>query len=245
MPRSFDRSGRLRLIETRGGLARFLADRAADPTLTAVFLTIEGAQCLEGDCVNVDVLADAGYRMISPAHFFDTEMGGSAHGVEKGGLTGLGVEMVRRCEARGVLVDISHVSPATIADVLAVATRPVVASHTGLRRTADTVRNLTDDEAKRVAGTGGVLGIGFWDTVTGGTEAASIARAIRDAVELVGPPHVALGSDWDGGVGTPFDGAGLVQLTDALLTAGLDEAAIRAVMGENVLALLDATLPDG
>ena len=55
--------------------------------------------------------------------------------------------------------------------------------------------------------------------------------------------HVALGSDWDGAVPVPFDAAGLVHLTDALLDAGLDEAAIRAVMGENVLRLLAEALP--
>ena len=58
-------------------------------------LAIEGAQCLEGDCANVEVFAASGYRMISPAHFFDTEIGGSAHGVGKGGLTALGREMGR------------------------------------------------------------------------------------------------------------------------------------------------------
>lgn len=55
--------------------------------------------------------------------------------------------------------------------------------------------------------------------------------------------HVALGSDWDGAVGVPFDDAGLVHLTDALLEVGLDEAAIRAVMGKNVLRVLGEALP--
>ena len=71
--------------------------------------------------------------MMSPSHFFDNAFGGSAHGIEKGGLTAAGREMVERMEARGMLVDVAHASPATIDDVLAMATRPVVASHTGLR----------------------------------------------------------------------------------------------------------------
>ena len=57
------------------------------------------------------------------------------------------------------------------------------------------------------------------------------------------PPDVALGSDWDGAVGVPFDAAGTVILTDALLDVGLDEATVRAVMGQNVLRLLAAALP--
>jgi microsomal dipeptidase-like Zn-dependent dipeptidase len=57
--------------------------------------------------------------------------------------------------------------------------------------------------------------------------------------------HVALGSDFDGGVTVPFDASGMAQLTDALLEAGLSEAAIGAVMGGNAMRLLSETLPDG
>jgi membrane dipeptidase len=88
-----------------------------------------------------------------------------------------------------------------------------------------------------------LVGIGFWETACGGPDPSWIARSIAYAAERVGVAHVALGSDWDGAVGVPFDAAGLVHLTDALLEVGLDEAAIRAVMGENVLRVLAGTLP--
>jgi membrane dipeptidase len=92
--------------------------------------------------------------------------------------------------------------------------------------------------------TGGLVGIGFWDTAVGGPDAAAIARAIRYAIDLVGPGHVALGSDFDGAVPVPFDASGMAVLTEALLDAGLDEDTIRAVMGTNVMRVLEATLPD-
>jgi len=63
-------------------------------------------------------------------------------------------------------------------------------------------------------------------------------------VGRIGVDHVALGSDWDGAVQVPFDAANVVRLTDALLVAGLDEAAIRAVMGENILRLMASALPE-
>ena len=193
----------------------------------------------------MDVVADAGIRMISPAHFFDTAFGGSAHGVEQHGLTARGREMIRLMEARGVLLDVAHGSARTIDDALAVSTRPVVASHTGVRGVLDNARNLSDTHLDGIAATGGLVGIGFWPTASGGTDAAAIARSIAYAVDRVGAGHVALGSDWDGAVPVPFDAANTVQLTDALLDAGIDETAIRAVMGENVLRLLAATLPGG
>jgi membrane dipeptidase len=237
--------GLFRVLETRDGLIGYLADHMATPGITAGLLSIEGAHALDGDPANVDVVADAGIRMISPAHFFDTAFGGSAHGVEQGGLTAKGREMVRRMEARGVVLDVAHSSAATIDDALSVSTRPVVASHTGVRGIADNPRNLSDEHLAGIAASGGVVGIGFWPTATGGDDAGAIARSIAYAVERVGPAHVGLGSDWDGAVKVPFDAAGTVRLTDALLDVGLDDAAVRAVMGENVLRVLASVLPEG
>jgi microsomal dipeptidase-like Zn-dependent dipeptidase len=235
--------GRLRVVTTREDLRGLLAARAAGDRVIGGLLAVEGAHALDGDPANVDVLADAGYRMMSPSHLFDTKFGGSAHGVSRGGLTDAGREMIRRMERRSMIVDVAHASAATIADVLAVAARPVVASHTGVCGTCDHVRNLADDQLRGIANTGGLAGIGFWETATGGRDAAAIARAVRYAVELVGSRHVAIGSDWDGAVAVPFDAGGLATLTDALLADGLTEDAIRDVMGGNVIRLLEATLP--
>ena len=182
--------------------------------------------------------------MMSPSHFFDNAFGGSAHGLEKTGLTDRGREMVRRMETRGMLVDVAHASSATIDDVLEMATRPVVASHTGVRGTADNARNLSDAHVRGIAETGGVLGIGFWPTACGGEDVASIARSIRYAVGVAGIEHVGLGSDFDGAVPVPFDATGLVQLTDALLEAGLDDDEIAKVMGGNARRVLADNLPD-
>jgi microsomal dipeptidase-like Zn-dependent dipeptidase len=235
--------GAFRVVRSQADLAAYLAARRARGSMTAGLLSIEGAHALDGDPGNVDVVADLGIRMMSPAHFFDTAFGGSAHGEEQHGLTALGREMLARMEARGVILDVAHASTRTIDDALALATRPVVASHTGVRGVLDNPRNLSDAHLDGIAATGGLVGIGFWPTACGGTDAASIARSIAYAVERIGVAHVALGSDWDGAVPVPFDAAGVVHLTDALLEAGLDEDDVRAVMGENVLRVLASALP--
>lgn len=142
-----------------------------------------------------------------------------------------------------MVVDVAHASAATIDDVLAIATRPVVASHTGVRGTADNARNLSDAHLRGIAATGGVVGIGFWDTATGGDDVAAIARAIAYAVDIAGIEHVGLGSDFDGGVRVPIDATGLVQITDALLDLGFVDGAIARVMGGNAIRLLMETLP--
>ena len=117
--------------------------------------------------------------------------------------------------------------------------RPVVvASHTGVRGVADNSRNLSDDHLRGIAATGGLIGIGFWPTACGGDDAEAIVRSIKYATNVAGLEHVALGSDFDGGVQTPFDATGLVQITDALLVAGFKDDEIGKVMGGNAIRVL-------
>lgn len=235
--------GKLLLIKSKKDLQNYLERRKTEKVVGG-WLGIEGAHALDGKVENVDVLYDAGYRMMSPSHFFDNEMGGSAHGVEKYGLTEKGKEMVRRMEAKGMLVDVAHASTKAIDDVLAMATKPVVVSHTGVRGTCDNNRNLSDDQLRRIAATGGVIGIGFWDTAVCGTDAASIAKAIRYTADVAGIEHVALGSDFDGAVVTPFDATGMALVTEALLAERFSEDDIAKIMGGNIVALLGNNLPD-
>jgi membrane dipeptidase len=236
-------NGQLTLIKSRDDLARYAARRREAPAITAGFLGLEGAQVLEGEAENVDAMFEAGFRMVGLTHFYDNEVGGSAHGAQKGGLTDLGREVIRRMEARRMLVDLAHASPRLIDDVLAMATRPVLVSHTGVRGTCDNTRNLSDDQLRRIAATGGVVGIGFWDTAVCGADARAIARAIRHAARVAGVDHVGLGSDFDGAVATPFDTTGLIQITDALLAAGFTGAEVEKIMGGNVFRVLAQALP--
>ncbi|HTK95527.1 MAG TPA: dipeptidase [Terriglobales bacterium] len=235
--------GRLVIVRSRADLESFLARRRTDPRIAAGVLGIEGAHALDGKLSNLDRLDRAGFRMIGMAHFFDNEFAGSAHGLEKYGLTAEGRALVREMERRHILVDLAHASPQTIDDVLAVATRPVVVSHTGVRATCDNRRNLTDDQLRRIAATGGVIGVGFWDVATCGHDAPAIARAIKHAVAVAGIDHVALGSDFDGSTDEPFDVTGLPLLTQALMQEGFSEDEIARIMGGNVIRLLRQTLP--
>ncbi len=239
-----DRSdGRLTIISSRGDLVRFLERRAIDAERTSGLLTIEGAAPLEGDVGNVGVLADAGFQMFGLAHFVDNAFAGSAHGVAKGGLSAMGRALVSELESRSVLVDLAHASSATVDDVMTMATRPVVVSHGGLRSAFESVRSLPDEQIRGIATTGGIIGVGFWPAVTGGSDVGSIARSIVRAIEVAGIDHVGLGSDFDGAVAVPIDAAGLVHLTAALLAQGLADDQVRAVMGGNALRLLDEALP--
>lgn len=238
-------NGRLTVIRTSADLTEYLKRRATDPACTAGFLGVEGAHALDGDLNNIDVFFDHGIRMMAPTHFFDNDIGGSAHGLAKGGLSPKGVEMIKRMQAKPMIVDLAHASSAVIRDVLAISTRPVVVSHTGVRGTCANTRNLSDNEIIGIAKTGGVIGIGYWEQAICGNDARAIARAIRYTVNLVGVEHVALGSDFDGAVTTPFDTTGLAAITDALIEQGFADDQIRMIMGGNTLRVLQEGLPKG
>lgn len=141
-----------------------------------------------------------------------------------------------------MIVDIAHSSPRAVAEVLAMATRPVVSSHGGVRATCKVNRNLTDEEIRGVARTGGLIAIGYWDGAICDTSPAAVAKAIAHVRDLVGVQHVALGSDFDGSVTTSFDTSELVLVTQALMDRAFSDEEIRAVMGGNALRLLAAGL---
>jgi len=241
LARAAERSnGQLRVIRTPAELDQLLADRAKGKKIVGAMLSIEGLHDIEGKIANLDRLHDAGFRMAGLAHFFDNDIAGSMHGQAKGGLTPFGVQVVRRMEALGMIVDIAHASHATVAQVLAMAKRPVVSSHGGVQATCKVNRNLTDDEIRGIARTGGVIGIGYWDAAICSTDPRAVAAAVAHVRDLVGIDHVGLGSDFDGDVTTRFDSSQLAVVTQSLVDRGFSPDDIRKVMGGNVLRVIRA-----
>ena len=233
-------NGGLVAITEAGQIDELIQRRQGKNRPVGAMLSIEGLHNLEGKVENLDLLYAAGFRMAGLTHFFDNELGGSMHGISKGGLTPFGRDIVQRMEARGMIVDIAHLSHAGVAEVLAMATRPVVSSHGGVQATCKVNRNLTDDEIRGVAKTGGVIGIGYWDAAICDTSPRAAAKAMKHVRDLVGISTVALGSDYDGATTVRFDTSQLVQVTQALLDEGFTPDEIRAAMGGNALRVIRA-----
>jgi membrane dipeptidase len=231
-------NGQLRVVTSPAELDRLLADRQRGVPVIGAMLSVEGLHDLDGNPANLDRLHAAGFRMAGLAHFFDNDVAGSMHGVTKGGLTPMGRALIRRMEEKGMIVDIAHASHQTVREVLAMARRPVVSSHGGVQATCKENRNLSDDEIRGIARTGGVVGIGYWDAAICSTDPRAIGAAIAHVRDIAGIDHVGLGSDFDGAVVTPFDAASLVQVTQVLIERGFSEGEIAKVMGGNALRVL-------
>lgn len=235
----------LMIVRNRADLETVLARREAGEKVVGGILGAEGGHALSGDIANLDRLYDAGFRLMGLTHFFDNELGASLHGeagAEKG-LTDFGRRVVRRMVEKQMIIDLAHASPQVAREVLEMVDVPVVVSHTGIYSQCRTVRNFPDDLMQAIAARGGVIGIGFWREVTCDDTPAGIAASIVAAVNLVGEDHVALGSDFDGAVGTTFDVSELAAITQSLIDKGLSEPTIAKVMGGNMVRFLAQALP--
>lgn len=230
------------VITSQKELQRYIELRKTDKSLISGFLGIEGAHCLEEKLENVQQLYDEGIRMMAPTHFFDNKLGGSAHGISGKGLTEFGKSVIKEMNRLNMIVDLSHISPKMIDDILELSTKPVIVSHTGVKGTKNSPRNLSDDHLKRIAANGGLIGIGFFKGAIQG-EIVDIVAAIKYVRDLVGIEHVALGSDFDGAATTPIDITGLPYIVQGLMDAGFTKLEIESVMGENVKRFLLTNLP--
>lgn len=238
--------GKFRVIHSKRELQEYIdvrSNSSFDEFYAAGYLGVEGGHCLEGKLENVDGLWNAGVRMMGPTHFFDNELGGSAHGVSGEGLTDFGKQVVKRMNELGMIIDVAHSSEAIIDDVLAMSTKPVLTSHTGVKGMLNSQRNLSDDHLRGIAETGGLIGVAFFPEAIGDPSAENIVKTMKYVKDLVGFEHVALGSDYDGSVKTQFDCTGFPLLVEEMLKQGFSEEEIRGIMGGNLKQFLLENLP--
>ena len=233
----------LRLVKSQMDLQRLLTDRSTNKHMVGGLLAIEGLHALEGEIGNLKLLYEKGFRLMGLTHFFDNKVGGSSAGEVQGGLTDFGREVIRAMDDQSIIIDLAHASHQLIDDVLMLTNRPVVVSHTGVKGTYDSPRNLSDQHIRKIADRGGMIGIGFWDGAVGDFQPSSIVRAMRYVKDLVGVEHICLGSDWDGGTTILFDSSDIIVLTNELMKSGFTRHEIRRIMGENQIEFLLDNLP--
>lgn len=238
-------AGKFVIARNQTDLLDALKARETNIDVLIGILATEGAHPLEGDLANIDRLYDEGFRVIGLQHFFDNELGGSLHGVTKGGLTNFGQNAVKAIIDKGMILDLAHSSINVAEDVLAMTDAPLLVSHTGILSLCNNPsRNLPDRIMGEIAERGGVIGIGYWEMAVCDTTPDGIAKMLIHGANQFGVDHIALGSDFDGTIKTDFDTSELVALTDALLRQGMTENDIAKVMGENLISYFTRNLPE-
>ncbi|APR85250.1 Renal dipeptidase family protein [Minicystis rosea] len=208
-------------------------------------LGIEGAHALEGDLHKVDHFAKRGVRYLGISHFSANECAYPAYGRgrrDDEGLTPFGRDVVRRCEALDVIVDLAHINRKGFMEVCGMATKPPIVSHTGVVGVYQHWRNIDDEQLRAVADRGGVVGVIFCPKFLGGDGLGPVVEHLKHIISVCGEDTPALGSDWDGFI-VPTrdlcDAARLPLLTDALLQAGVREEVIGKILHGNAMRVLE------
>lgn len=272
-----------------------IADTAEDAWRIArdgkkvVIMSIENSYPLGTDLSLVETFYKLGVRMIGPVHGRNNQFADSATDIENpyGGLSPLGEELIKEANRLGMVVDGSHASQASLADMIELSATPVVLSHSGTSAIYEHPRNIDDEHLTMLAESGGViqmnaLGAYLRDMPSNPERNAELAAlretygfgndlseeeyaeflAARNAIDakyppvladfedfwdqlihalrLMGPDHVGIGPDWDGGGGVAGleDVSDYPNITSRLLEEGYGWEDIQKIMGGNVLRLL-------
>lgn len=167
----------------------------------AVAFDLEDANPLDGSLALVERYHRLGVRTLVPTYNYRNAAGSGCMDTDDGGLTAYGRALVREMNRVGMVADGSHSSVRTGLDLCEVSTRPVIYSHTCMRSVWEHERNITDEQARACAATGGVIGITGVGIFLGPNDISidALIRHLDYAVELVGPEHVGIGTDY------PFD----------------------------------------
>lgn len=226
---------------------------AREAGAVAAILGVEDLGVIEGNASRIADLVARGMRIASLTWNHKNALAapnnvaaGRANTADR--LTPTGVRVVEDLAARGVAIDVAHLSDGGFYHLLDVVSCPVLASHTAARAVTPHVRNLTDDMIVRIADRGGIVGLSYYDAFLTGSGTATLADVVRHAKHIVkvgGSEVLALGSDFDGipkSHALP-DAAALPRLVDALTRDGFSARAVEQITSANAIRFFQTVLP--
>ena len=176
--------------------------RAREAGKIALLITMEGVEPLGTDLDLLRVFYELGVRSIGLTHARRNAAGSggvfAASGSPRDGLTPFGREVIRECEALGVIVDLAHINPAGFQEIIELTTKPLIVSHTNARKYYDFERNISDEQIKMIGARKGVIGV---NSILVGPhkEEATIDRYVdhfEHMINLIGIDCVAVGFDF-------------------------------------------------
>ena len=234
----------LRLVPTAAELKAYV--RGWRKGQLAAVMLMEGADPIETPA-QLGAWVERGVRIIGPA-WGRTRYSGGTHA--PGGLTALGVQLLKAMRRQKVILDLSHMADQAVADAFELWRGPIMASHSNSRVLVPGDRQITDATAAEIGRRGGVIGLSFYEHHLRPSGSASAGDVVRHAVHIAraagGPEHVGIGTDFDGG----FDGAHAAMRSTAgfktlasKLRKHFSAAEVDGIMGENWLRFLGESLP--
>ncbi len=211
----------------------------AVPNCLQAVLTVENAAALGGKLRNIPRLKERGVKAITLTWNGENELGRGVLAPGAGGLTDFGKKAVPLLEEAEIVLDLSHASPELFWDVLRLAKRPLIASHSNAKAICSHPRNLTDEQFLAIKASGGLVGLNFYRTfLNDAPSEASMEDILRHAehfLSLGGEDTLAIGSDFDGAQ-LPGDMEGLqsvVLLRELFLKHNYGEEFVQKLFWQN------------
>lgn len=240
----------LTLIDDRIGECKGYAAIATTPNelwqnkskgIKSIVKGIENGYAVGLDIDNVDRFRSRGVAYMTLCHNGDNDICDSHRGNnEHNGLSEFGKHVVERMNKTGMMVDLSHASEKSFWDALECSSKPIICSHSSSRALCDHTRNLTDDQMRALARSGGVAQVCLYSGFLkkdGNATVEDAVRHIMHMIDVMGVNHVGIGSDFDGGGGLPGleDASWFISLTERLMAEGLSDSDLSLVWGANFL----------
>lgn len=179
-------------------------------------LTVENASALGGSLEHIQALAELGVKLCTLTWNGENEIG---RGVRAPGLTGItefGRQAVKEMERNHIIVDLSHASPELFWDVMGIAARPVVATHSNAKALCAHPRNLSDEQFRAIRDSGGLVGLNlvrfFLRDDPAEASWEDILRHAEHFLNLGGEDVLAFGADWDGSAPDDFPLPGIQEI---------------------------------
>lgn len=212
--------------------------------IKAIMRGIENGYAIGRDLSLIDYFRSIGVVYMTLCHNGDNDICDSARGnAEHGGLSAFGREVVSRMNAAGMMVDLSHAAESSFYDALESSTVPIVCSHSSSKALCPHPRNLTDAQMKALAARGGVAQVTLYHGFLRQEGEATIMDALehlRHMVEVMGPEHVGIGTDFDGdgGVRGLKDASEAIGFTRELLRRHYSAHDLEGIWGGNFLRVM-------
>ena len=210
----------------------------------ALMLGIENGYAIGNDISRIEHFRLRGVVYMTLCHNGDNDLCDSARGnAEHGGLSALGREAIHEMNRVGMMIDLSHAAESSFYQAIEVSSTPIVCSHSSARALCDHPRNLTDEQLRALAASGGVAQVCLYDGFLrkeGGSTVDDAVRHICHMVEIAGIDHVGIGTDFDGdgGIIGCADASEVINLTRRLLAEGCTEEDITKLWGGNFLRVM-------
>jgi microsomal dipeptidase-like Zn-dependent dipeptidase len=226
----------------------------------AVLHALEGGHALGGSLKSLECFARRGVALITITHFFNKGIASSPNAYpffpdassrwSNQGLSEFGAEVIKEMEKHGIIVDVTHATSAAVADILRVAKKPLVATHSSVRTLGDHPYSLFDEHIQEIARGGGIIGIILYPYMLsnyGGVKAAKNHGSLRDAVRSIRyvakicgtHKHIGIGSDFAGYIDGPKEMTQLDEIDKLrqllIKEFDKDETIVEDIMANNAI----------